>query len=328
MRITSLKYIYRITNPIGEFYIGQTIDWENRFYSYKTQPKKEQRLLYKSLKKYTWEGHKKEIIELCSEEIIDSREIFHIKNEKSYYKDNPLGLNLTRGGRDCISDNNIEILQYSLNGEFIKEWKSATQVVDELCLKTTAAISLVLTGVNKSAHGFMWRYKINENYSLKIDKISKKKVKKGYKHTKPSKQRKVILQYTLFGEFIKQWESLKEAAFSVGLKKSTTITNCAKGKFTNAKGYQWKYKEGDIAIKIAPVDTSKMKYTFKYNAIQIKCTNLRTNKIDFYDTIENCAKDKNIDFTQIYRVIKNNGGIAINKKLKFEIIEQQSNSIT
>lgn len=50
------------------------------------------------------------------------------------------------------------ILQYSKNGMFIKEWKSATQVMKVLNI-STANINSVLKNKTKTAGLFIWRYK-------------------------------------------------------------------------------------------------------------------------------------------------------------------------
>ncbi len=58
------------------------------------------------------------------------------------------------------------------------------------------------------------------------------------------KRNKKTLQYDLEGNFIKEWESIKSIAKELKISKSG-ISNCAKGKFKQFKGYIWKFKEGD-----------------------------------------------------------------------------------
>ncbi len=50
------------------------------------------------------------------------------------------------------------ICQYSLNGDYIKEWACANDVKRELKI-SNANISLCCTGRRKSAGGFIWKYK-------------------------------------------------------------------------------------------------------------------------------------------------------------------------
>jgi group I intron endonuclease len=76
---------------------------------------------------------------------------------------------------------------------------------------------------------------------------------KGKIHTSESKEKarlnnlgknnKVILQFDLSGNFIKEWESQTIAAQSLGKKTGAAIGECAKGKRPTIYGYKWKYKE-------------------------------------------------------------------------------------
>ncbi len=54
-----------ITSPTGRLYVGSTINIERRISHYKCTLGKSQRKLYNSLKKYSWENHKFEIIMTC-----------------------------------------------------------------------------------------------------------------------------------------------------------------------------------------------------------------------------------------------------------------------
>lgn len=53
--------------------------------------------------------------------------------------------------------------------------------------------------------------------------------------------RKIILQFNLDGEFIKEFNSIKEASEEIGISKSA-IVHCLKGKTKRQGGYKWKYK--------------------------------------------------------------------------------------
>jgi len=79
--------IYKITNPEGEVYIGQSKNIEKRWKHYTTNPSKNQPKLFYSFLKYGWINHKFEIIEECNNLI--ERERYWI----SYYKSENNGLN-------------------------------------------------------------------------------------------------------------------------------------------------------------------------------------------------------------------------------------------
>jgi hypothetical protein len=57
-----------------------------------------------------------------------------------------------------------------------------------------------------------------------------------------SSKSKKIKQYNFNKDFIKEWNSIKEAAETLKISKSG-IVNCAKGKFKQFKGYNWVYAD-------------------------------------------------------------------------------------
>ena len=69
--------IYKITNPSGKIYIGQSVNIDNRISSYKNLKCKNQTKLYRSLLKYTFENHIFEILEECNIEMLNERERFY-----------------------------------------------------------------------------------------------------------------------------------------------------------------------------------------------------------------------------------------------------------
>lgn len=83
--------IYKITSPTNRVYIGQSIDIETRFNSYKRIDCKTQRILYKSLLKYGVENHKFEIICECS--------IPELNDLERYYQDL---YSVIKSGLNCI----------------------------------------------------------------------------------------------------------------------------------------------------------------------------------------------------------------------------------
>lgn len=71
--------IYKITNPKGRIYIGQSIDIEKRFYKYKKLDCKTQIKLYRSILKYGYYNHVFEVIEECK--------ISELNEKERYYQD-------------------------------------------------------------------------------------------------------------------------------------------------------------------------------------------------------------------------------------------------
>lgn len=54
------------------------------------------------------------------------------------------------------------VLQYSLNGEFVKEWTSAKDIEKQLGYKITC-IYQCCRNIKKTAYGFIWKYKKMED---------------------------------------------------------------------------------------------------------------------------------------------------------------------
>jgi group I intron endonuclease len=68
--------IYKITSPTNKTYVGQSIDIEKRFKQYKRLACKKQPKLYNSFLKHGVENHIFEILEECSLDKLDIKEIF------------------------------------------------------------------------------------------------------------------------------------------------------------------------------------------------------------------------------------------------------------
>ena len=84
--------IYKITNPKGNVYIGQSTNIEKRFKHYKFKDCKRQRKLYNSILKYNVENHIFEIIEECNALDLTEREGYY----QDFYNSIRKGLNCKR----------------------------------------------------------------------------------------------------------------------------------------------------------------------------------------------------------------------------------------
>lgn len=91
---------------------------------------------------------------------------------------------------------------------------------------------------NNCASNLEWcTHKYNCNYGTRNKRLSENH--SGIFNTNKSKP---ILQYDLEGKFIKEWPSAKEVERQLGFA-STNIAKCLKGKYKQAYGYIWKYKD-------------------------------------------------------------------------------------
>ena len=81
----------------------------------------------------------------------------------------------------------------------------------------------------------------SEISKLKGNKISKKL--KGKIPYKPNTNGKIILQYDLNDNFIKEWPSIRQAGFCLSKTNGEIIRKCLKGFQTTAYGFKWKFAD-------------------------------------------------------------------------------------
>jgi hypothetical protein len=112
------------------------------------------------------------------------------------------------------------LLQYDLDGNFIKEWDCGVRNMKKHGLVGAGDIARKERG---TIHGFQWRYKTSEAYEKQIGKFESKNIKK-------------IIQKDKEGNFIKLWDSVIDAQ---NYYKCTGIYRCVDGKSKSSKGFIW-----------------------------------------------------------------------------------------
>ena len=100
--------IYKITNPNNKIYIGQSTNIKERFRKYSKLSNKRQIKLYNSFQKYGINNHQFEIIEECSEHILNEREVYW-GNYYDVLSDNGLNLRLGNGRGSCSEETKNKI---------------------------------------------------------------------------------------------------------------------------------------------------------------------------------------------------------------------------
>ena len=205
--------IYKYTNKInGKIYIGKTINVERR----KKEHLKDRRVdvpFHRAIDKYGIENFDFEVI-FVADSTLKNTELNYVLNEKesyyiSYYNSNnkKFGYNLTSGG-DGV----------------------AGYVYTEQARRN---LSLSKMGEN------------NPNWGKSASVETRKKMSEVRKGHRPYNN-KIILQYDLQGNFIKEWESALKAAESFGKynQRSNITKACKENRI--ALGYRWKYKDNVI----------------------------------------------------------------------------------
>lgn len=232
--------IYMHKNKInGKVYIGQTYtSLRARFgkngIGYKGCP-----IFYNAIQKYGWDNFEHEILEenIPNAEIANEREKFYIALYNSTNGD--FGYNIQIGGNEQTKLA-IKVYQYSLTGDFIKEYDSMADAMRELNI-SNGKISDCCKGNRKSAGGFMWSYE-------KVDKLETYKKKS---RSKP------VYQYSLDGKFIRKFDTVTEASKFIGCN-SSKINSCCNLKIKTSGGYQWRYEYHDYIDAIKSITRAQM----------------------------------------------------------------------
>lgn len=142
-----------------------------------------------------------------------------------------------------VEKQRMNVLQYTLRGEFVKGYSSINEVAREL--KVDAGhISDVCNGKRRWAYGFFWRYadeSLYEDARKKIiEKIEQSKERRKINMSKSLGKR--VRQYTMEGDFIKEYISSRCASDETGIKRPY-ISMAATGKKDSAGGFIWKYAD-------------------------------------------------------------------------------------
>lgn len=114
--------VYKITNPIGQIYIGSSKDIHSRINkAYKCNITKRVRLINKSISMYGFENHKIDIVEICNPNILFERERFWQEELNSLYP-NGLNRNLVScpGKKQVASTTTRNLISYNKKG--CKAW--------------------------------------------------------------------------------------------------------------------------------------------------------------------------------------------------------------
>lgn len=245
-------YIYKITNTVNKkVYIGQTIisikrRWKRHIASSKNENTPDYDVkFHRALRKY---GEDAFIVEELTfveakskEELIkslDVLEITYIEECDSYNN----GYNSTRGGHAPLlgktgkeNSKSIKILQYTTDGEFVREWDSIADACREYNCQDTCIIHCCKGLRNmKTVCGYVWRYK-DDPQNLPVKQVSIGKAK-------------IILQYDLDGNFIREWSSMAEIKRTLNVHIGH-IPDVCKGRRNQALGFIWKYKYPDDLIE-------------------------------------------------------------------------------
>lgn len=205
--------IYKITSPVNKIYIGQSININKRWQSYKMLRCKFQRHLYNSFLKYGVENHIFEILQECEKEKLNILEKYYI----DYYDifNTNKGLNIRDGGgsRSKFSEETKRLMSINRKGKYSGENNPMNK-----------------PGVREKCKGHI------------VTKETRDKIGKA---NTISKSKGAVLQYSLDDLFIAEYTSCM-AASKITEINNWNISNVCKHKRRTAGGFKWKYKKEKI----------------------------------------------------------------------------------
>lgn len=261
--------VYMHTNNInGKRYIGISQNPKRRWKNgngYKTQ------LFGKAINKYGWDNFTHEILftgltenDACEKEI----ELISLYNTT----DDKYGYNILDGGdiTSCLlRPNSKRVYQYSLDGDYIGEYES----ISEATRQVGFGVSECINGRARTAYDFQWFDKyMGEKVEPKLNRCESISLS----------QSKEVYQYTIDGDFIRKYSSIKEASGINNIER-TGIHNCMKGKQLTHKGYRW-YSEY-LGEKIEPIEQyhNRPRRVYQYS--------LDGKYINSYPSLRNASKN-------------------------------------
>lgn len=273
------KYIvYKHTNKInGKGYIGITrtsveLRWRSDGSGYRKCIK-----FYNAIKKYGWDNFKHEILytglskeEACTLEI---ELISKYKKENNSY-------NISGGGEGSgimAAETKLKLSQY--RGERASMFgKHPSKETIEKRIETI-----------RKRGGYS-----RDTSHLAIYRLRKGKDSPMYGR-KPSTNtlkalRKVVLQFSLDGKYIKEFSSIKEASIECGVS-SSAIHNSIVGKTIKAGGFIWKLKKD---LEDIDYTSENYKLISRVDKIKKKIARIKGTEIIIYTSITEAASKNNI----------------------------------
>lgn len=205
-----MAYIYKITNQVNQkIYIGKTLlSIEERFSQHKRDSQKETeeiRPLYRAMRKYGVENFSIELVEECSNDIVNDRERYWIEVYQSFH----YGYNATIGG------DGKQYFDYSKIYSLWQEGLTSAKIKEIL----GCSYDTIRTALNQYKVPTEERVKrVNMDTALNIAMLDK--------------QTEEILQI---------FSSLGEAVSFLGVAGKSHISDVCKGKRKTAYGYKWKF---------------------------------------------------------------------------------------
>lgn len=266
--------VYVHTSPSNKKYVGVTskapeVRW-NYGYGYCKNV-----YFFRAIKKYGWDSFIHEIVAsgLTQYEALNM-EVDLIKQYDSFHN----GYNLSSGGEglpgrplpkkaniNSVKKNSKKIAQFTIAGEYIASYKSGASAGRSLGVCGASNILECAKGDRPYAYGYLWAYEGNDptipdhlpddylfgeekSFGKPIPILPMYKRKNGQLGNKRKSIK--VTQYDLNQNKIKDWDSMADAARTIGCDEYE-ISKCVRGKRHTAAGFYWA-KQGEQIKSLVP----------------------------------------------------------------------------
>lgn len=194
------------------------------------------------------------------------------------YKDDQSDVKSLKNGEKC----NVSVSQYDSFGNKLNEYLSIAEAAKKVGVSRTS-ISSACSGKTKTSAGFFWKYT-----NVKPDKVPAEKLQELNIPEKADVyffSAKRVVKFNMDGTRIKEYGSLKEAAYAHSTA-SSNISRACNSNYKSYGGYIWAYKGQDDFILINEV------FETKNSKIIIKCDLTHKELEEFYSAKEAAASVK------------------------------------
>lgn len=267
-------------SPSGGMYIGRTIQkesirWRNHcIEAYNTKDSNYNCILNHAIRKYGGENFTVKILESgIPDELLDERESYWIEHYKTYYRDNPKGYNMTRGGDGRQKIEVEKALEYWNEWLTIKEVAAKCNVSYPTAQRTLRSNDVdrkdsVRRAIDKRTSEYYENLKgeteiyyklwlegktiteihnitgkkgatisdyLNRFYNVTPEEIRERKIKNAWKNAS-----KTLLQFALDGTLIQEWPNVKIASKELDISMGHLYHAARQG--VEYKNFIWEYK--------------------------------------------------------------------------------------
>ena len=297
-------YIYKMTSPTNKIYIGQTRNIIKRKSYYKRLQTIKQPAIHNSLKKYGFDAHNFEIIEILPEDIsqdlLNEKEIYYI----NFYKNNGyLMLNIREGGSNGKpSQESIEKVRIANTGR--KQSKETIEKRKQTNLKN----GFIPTPPSNKGK------KASMETKLKMSLAAMGQV--GVKGLNNAKSR--CIAQVLNNEIICVFETVTEAITLTGIPKNTIHRALKNSDNHYGGGFKWKYisKEEFFSLKSKNKDIYKrVELIQEKKIVAIDINGVET----MFNSISEASRQLNTCKSNITKVLQ--GKRKTTNKMKFKYLE-------